>query len=573
MSDLSVGRPGDKEAGDTPRFLQKKFNPHDRDMYPLGFPSDPDLLRRIFDYSDVTRTIFHAARGRDPMPVHPVALLMREMVRRGRRCPVQTRLYPGTPLSLFVVDVGRSGTGKSEVAKEDASPWPGHKLPGGPTWLEQSILKGQESQDSTQENTAPPAGAAPSTAASTPAAPTTTPPSTIVSPSTIASPVLVPHAWDDDTEIGSGQALVDEFVELVGEGKTAVPVMKPHPNVLIDVDEYLTLLKAAKSDGSTMVSTLNAAWSGRSFGSRTRSHGKMRTTGPYTLFLLAGVQPRFAHEVLAHDDSGFFQRHFFCPVTDPYSDLVDADDNPLPAQPVIDPPLVTAPPWPLIKEGDMFTADPVVKKDIREAARLKNYDHLDDPAQEARSHAMQVRLRIAQLAALLHGTLHISAQLWAWTAHLMELSDRTEAWMRAEVRLAQAAAAAEEGAKRAEITASMRETKTDRTLDVVKLIINYVDSGASSFTKKQVRDRVTPSKRAWLQEALDHLVDMKYLQVDGTRYVHDPDPAPTTADPAPPSAGGGIATPGGGTERLHVVSADDENPFEQHAPGRKKAAT
>jgi hypothetical protein len=107
----------------------RRFEPYDKALYPAGFHSTTDLLRKIFDYSDVTRTIFHAARDRRPRQVHPMALLAHELLRRGTRCPVNLRLWAGTPPSTFVVIAGRSGLGKSESAKPDASPWPNLKAP------------------------------------------------------------------------------------------------------------------------------------------------------------------------------------------------------------------------------------------------------------------------------------------------------------------------------------------------------------------------------------------------------------------------------------------------------------
>jgi hypothetical protein len=477
------------------RFVARGFDPYDASLYPKGFPTDPELLYRIFNFSDETRTIFHKARNRRPKAVNPVALLLREMLRRGMRAPVDTRLFKGTPLSMYVVVVGRSGTGKSEAAKEDASPWPGASL-AAPKWLE----------DLAARRIAPdPKTAAPATGGS--AAPGSAP--AITSPS--MQPVLIPHDFDKTESIGSGQALTDHLITLEGKGDNVIVQMLPHPAVLIEEDEMLTLLRASKSDSSTIVPTLNSAWTGADIGNSTRAHGNRRTTGKYSLYMWAGLQPKFVHELLGHDDSGFFQRTFLCPVTDPWRNENKPD--------VPQPTLVPSGSMPIIHAGDMFTADDAVLQEIESGTEDSDYDHLLDPTDEAKSHAGQVRIRLACLAALLHGTLHITEALWDWTLNLMEVSERVDAWMRAEAEITRSAIAEKMGQERATSVAASLTHTSDMTTETAETIVQLLQrNGADGLTYGRIRANLSSTKKVWQEKALEHLTRTGLIWLDSTRY-------------------------------------------------------
>ena len=470
------------------RFIDRGFDPYDTSLYPKGFPSDPELMNRIFNFSDETRTIFHKARNRRPKSANPIALLMRELLRRGLRCPVETRLFKGTPLSTYVVVVGRSGTGKSEAAKEDASPWPGAAL-AAPKWLEDKATKKIPADPKAAASASVPGG--------------------IVTPA--SQPTLIPFGFDKTSSIGSGQALTDHLITIEGKGDNVFVQMLPHPAVLIEEDEMLTLLRASKSDSSTIIPTMNSAWTGADIGNNTRTHGDRRTNGKYNLFLWAGLQPKFVHELLGHDDSGFFQRTFLCPVTDPWRH----EGEPRIPQPTIMP----SGSMPVIHPGDMFTADDAVLQEIENGTEDSDYDHLLDPTDEAKSHAGQVRIRIACLAALLHGTLHITEALWAWTLHLMEVTERVDAWMRAEAEMTRSAVNAQMGNDRATMTAAGLSHTNDMTTETAETIVQLLHRGGpSGLTYGKLRANLSSTKKIWQEKALDHLLRTGLVWLDGTRY-------------------------------------------------------
>lgn len=467
-------------------FRKKGFNPNDTSLYPKGFHSDPDLLRKIFDFSDETREIFHVARTRRPKAAHPMAVLHRELTRRGMRTPVTTRLWESTPLSTFVIALGRSGTGKSTAAMPDATPW---KTIAAPKWLADAAERVIDSDSKNGGNTTLNA----------------------VAGGTGGAPTLIPFDFDATVSLGSGQALSDNLIRVVGKGEEQCVEMLPHPVAWDDEDEMITTLRAAKSESSTLIATFNAGWTGRPVGNKTRSHGETRTPGPYFLFLWGGLQPKFAHELIKHNDSGFLQRCVFTAVTDPYRRL----NEPQLARPVVKP----SGAMPVINPGDCFTADQSVLDEIDESNEDADFDHLINPDDEDASHRAQVRVRVALLGCLLHGTLHLSAALWEWSGWIMEHSDRVYAWMNAEADMQRTGTNSEEGETRSNIAAAAAAHTAAMVNEVSALaLVMITNSGSEGITYGRIKNNLTDKKKNWLDKALAHLVSEGVAIKDGTRY-------------------------------------------------------
>lgn len=506
--------PSSVSPGNLPkRWREKEFDPFDTVMYPKGFPSDPELMWNIFNFSDETRTIFHAARDRRPKTAHPIARLMYELLRRGMRCPVDVRPFKGTPLSTIVVVVGRSGTGKSEAAKEDASPWPGTTL-AAPRWL--------------ADLAAAKVPADPQAAAVTV--------NGITTPS--AQPILIPFGFDKTASAGSGQALADLLTVQVGRGDSVVTQMRPHPAVLLGEDELKTLLNAGKSESSTVFPALNNGWTGADIGNNTRTHGDRRASGTYNLFMWAGLQPIYAHELLAMDASGFFQRVFLTAVTDPYRRL----DEPKVARP-------TTHPVPdldrTLPRGSAFTLCQEVRDALDESTEDADYDHLPDPGAEAKSHATQVRLRIACLGALLHNTLHVCAELWEWSGWLMDHCDRVDAWMRAEAERNLARAATVRGEEQAYVkAAAVSKHDVEQFALADTLTQKLAEAGAAGLSEGELRNKVAATKRSFVGPAMRFLTDKAQTAVLKGRRYYLTTHAPGTPEPVASAPGGSIARPG-----------------------------
>ncbi|MBS9532612.1 bifunctional DNA primase/polymerase [Mycobacterium sp. M1] len=507
----------------------RKFEPYDKEVYPAGYHSTPELLEQIFNFSDETREIFHTARSRKPKAVHPVPLLLREMTRRGARCPVGVRLWEGTPLSTYVVIAGRSGLGKSESAKPDASPWRTLKAP---TYLEnlatrkvtlsaedaaayiaRQVALGQPVPTVGPVKTPTGASAAPgaSSAKGTngKAAGNSKPSGGITGPS---APVLIPYNFDRTKSLGSGQVLSDNLIDLIGKGEDTVVTMKPHPCVFLEEDEMITMLRAAKNEASTLIGTLNSAWAGAPIGNETRLHGDRRTNGPYSIFLIAGLQPKLADQLLCHDDSGFLQRCVLVPTADPYRH-VNAPDIPRPA-------VKPSGAMPLISGTSTFTADPRVIAEIEGTDLDYDLDHLGDAYAEAMSHAKQVQVRLAHLGALLHGSLHISWELWVWAGWLMEVSRRVFAWMEAQSRAQDRVVAETRGVSRS-VEKAAQDTYTSEAIEetCARILEVLGTAGAAGMSAGNISGKLSGKQRPYRNDAIKLLLDRNLIFAKGMRYV------------------------------------------------------
>jgi hypothetical protein len=487
------------ESDDLPEAFRKRgFNPYDMELYPLGFPNDPELLEKIVNFSPITQAIFHHARDQRPKPASPVAAILGEMIRRGMRCPVNVRPFHDMPLSTYVVYAGRSGTGKTKSRrKKRRTLWPQVDPP---QWLAD---KAATKVEAPAVKPVPP----------TPGVNGQPPQSGIAQPS--SAPTLIPFAFDTTIGIGSGQVLVDHLTQQIpgtGErGMLAQYEMLPHPSVRISCDELTTLMRVAKGDSATIISTLCEAWAGEELGSSTRTLGARRADGDYSVFLDGGIQPKLAHEILDHDASGFLQRVAVTAVTDPYRLL---------GQPMIPDPGQVVAPMPTITPTSVFTLDQCVHSAVDKAIEDSDFDHLLDPDKETESHLMQVRVRLACLGALLHGTLHVDTVLWEWTGWLIEHILRSLAWLRAEQKREDDKTNNEAGQRQADIKAAITARESEKVEEVARSVRRKVTQAeAAGCTRGDIRaNGVSEANRKWVDRAIALLVSRSLIYLDGTRY-------------------------------------------------------
>lgn len=430
--------------------------------YPRGFPSDLRLVRDIMDFSPQTRAIFHTAqRTADPhggRRVHPIAALMRQLVRVGRRAPVDLRTPTGQPISTYIIAVGKSGSSKTAALRPDTrdrlSLWPDMEYLGEPP---------RDPED---------------------------------------TPLLAALGdLDATSELGSGEALADllqDEEEAEVDGKSVRQrVMKAHPSAWIFYDEITSLTRAGTRQGSTVVGALLSAWSGAPIGNTTRTHGNARIDGQdYTCFLAGGLQPELAADYLALDRTGFVQRTVLVPAAWPWGEI----DFGLAFDPDTSAPSVTVAP------GTRMTACEAVYDALREAELASLAETDDEDLRE--SHLIAVRIRLASLAALLHDSTHIDESVWQWSGLLMEVHRRTLAWMEAVARDAEQTAAE----RRGQIRAYERSGERGETASLVdqaseKVMAVLTSAGAAGITPGRLRARVTPRLRSLTRDAIAALVD------------------------------------------------------------------
>lgn len=366
---------------------ERGFSPDDKETYPLGFPSDPALIRSICDYSDRTRAVFHAARAEKG--AHPVVLILHSLIRTGMAAPVDFGPFPGVPLSTYVSVIGKSGAGKGQSTLDRTLPW------------------GSAVQDIRWAGQG----------------------------------WTVPDIGSMKAELGSGQVLVDRLIEEHENDATGEKDyrMKPHPTVLIDMDEIATTLAAASGGSSTIVPTLTSAWSNKPIGADTRQHGVgRRTSGHYSIFAEGGIQVRKGREFMDTCGVGLGQRFIHTMPQDSWRHAL----VPCIADPRKGDGTFAAPPSVVVPTAGTRLCGEVEGALRANAVRAAIAEEQED---DEEAHMALARIRLAVLIALWHGRVDVTSEDWEWTGAVMEFSRRSWAFLKAAVERQEKAARIETG--------------------------------------------------------------------------------------------------------------------------------
>lgn len=365
-------------------------NPWHADRFPMGATTAPDLMQAVFDYSDFTRWVFHKAREMgDSHPTGPFALLLTELIRGGVRTPPNVHPMGTVPLSTNVIRIGESGTGKSLAMTPDKwSALPAGYMP-------------------------------PNNLYANPKHPT-------VSNIGMSSGVN----WDTHRALGSGEVLAsllcDREPVLDDNGKPIKGryelVQKAHSVLWVEEAEMKATTKRADKDSSTYFDALNAAWAGENPATSTLTNGTIDLPNPFNVFMTGGMQPEVWHR-LADQMSGFRQRTLLCDVADPWRTMPEVY---IAAEPTPGFKPVPLPKFPA--NGCTFNLCDEINDARMRAADDAAFNHTSDRV-HAESHMLMVRIRLACLAALRHGTVDVTSELWEWTGHLIEHHRRVRAWM------------------------------------------------------------------------------------------------------------------------------------------------
>lgn len=361
--------------------VDKSFSPWDRDRFPKGHPCAPDLLNRVFNFNDFTRTVFHNARANTPVPTGPFALLGMELIRGIQRINPAFMPSDGTPASLAVIRVGDSGKGKSVSMK--AGKWT-------------NISASPQFGNSREEQ-------------------------------------------DETHRLGSGQVLVNLMSEEVAKPDPKDPQrtikerkQKTPCRVWLEDGEYRSVLKRAKNETSTIFDSLNEAWAGEHPGTATVTNGWIPLPEPFNVNISGGLQPK-VWNLLKEQTTGFLQRVLMVAVSDPWrtlpGDIVcDAPPN-APVNPVGYATSIPVPPIPVAAESSgRFTLPPQAHAAVKHAQELAAFEHTESD-DEWESHIVQTRIRIACAMAIRCGTTIVSPDIWEWSGWVIEHHRRVLAWI------------------------------------------------------------------------------------------------------------------------------------------------
>ncbi|MDC8982159.1 hypothetical protein PR370_06110 [Mycobacterium marinum] len=290
--------------------------------------------------------------------------------------------------------------------------------------------------------------------------------------------------------IGSGEGIARTFMPPAAS-KDGEPEREQIITAIFSVPEVDTAAGLFSRSGSTLESELRKVFSGEQLGF-TNAQAHTRTRVPahtYRCGLIVGVQPGRAGALLDGADGGTPQRFVWLPVLD--ADMPDErPDEPPPV--TVDQPEF---------RGDLTVPD--VARAAIDAHQLAMHRGTVDPLD---GHRLLVRLKVAAALMVLDSRDHkpaIDDEDWHLAGTVMEVSDRTRAWVQRE--RSQAAQRSNRG--RALATAERDEVISERKLQRAKqAIVRWLDK-AGELPSADLRRRLKADLRDYYGAAIAELAD------------------------------------------------------------------
>ncbi|WP_152530412.1 hypothetical protein [Rhodococcus sp. JG-3] len=303
--------------------------------------------------------------------------------------------------------------------------------------------------------------------------------------------------------IGSGEGIAATFVPPKKEG------VEPITRAIINVSEIDSLAGIASRQGSIVLAQLKSAAMGEQLGQGNSSEATTRIVPPhsYRLCMSVGAQP--AHTGVLFDDTtgGTPQRFLWFPTTDP--------DMPADATPDPEPLDTRMPLWAAVDGVTEIIYGPTEIAETIVAAHIARQRGQEDALD---GHAMLTRLKVAACLALLHHRIVVSELDWALSGVVMEVSNRTRAWVVSESKKV----VRQKVRERASARAAGEEFIADRKLDRAKAaVIRWLDLH-QELPMSDLRKRARSDWRDQVSAAVSELVDdgtLEEIAVDrGHRY-------------------------------------------------------
>lgn len=303
--------------------------------------------------------------------------------------------------------------------------------------------------------------------------------------------------------IGSCEGIAATFVPPKKEG------VEPITRAIINVSEIDSLAGIASRQGSIVLAQLKSAAMGEQLGQGNSSEATTRIVPPhsYRLCMSVGAQP--AHTGVLFDDTtgGTPQRFLWFPTTDP--------DMPADATPDPEPLDTRMPLWAAVDGVTEIIYGPTEIAETIVAAHIARQRGQEDALD---GHAMLTRLKVAACLALLHHRIVVSELDWALSGVVMEVSNRTRAWVVSESKKV----VRQKVRERASARAAGEEFIADRKLDRAKAaVIRWLDLH-QELPMSDLRKRARSDWRDQVSAAVSELVDdgtLEEIAVDrGHRY-------------------------------------------------------
>lgn len=415
-------------------------------------PFDPKTIADICNATPLTRAVATKAVSRT-IPVNPVAALFNMLLKVACRIhpAVLTPVGPdddgaGSPLNLYLMMIGASGTGKTNTMKA-SWPWKARYGFDHNCWYDYSRANRAPAVRATKQGEAEAhmTSLLPAAQTGTPLATDAFDPDPLVPPqpySTVHVDGILPnkaaYTWDPDRRgaIGSGESLsplLGEYTDVEHkdeEGNIQVEQvwgLAQRAVYTVHFDEFESFIQKGSGSTSTLVSEMNSAWSGGQLGNVTVSRGDKAIDGPYRVCRVVGAQPHLFQRIEEMGRTGALQRELMVVVEYPWGsndigfdrytgelrypvDVLITKDNPTGAI-----------------HG--FTMDQRV---YRQAFEERVGDPRGGEDQEAFAHRNLQLIRLACLVTAAHGLTHVTMPLWKLARQLLDYSMRCYYYMRDE---------------------------------------------------------------------------------------------------------------------------------------------
>lgn len=223
---------------------------------------------------------------------------------------------------------------------------------------------------------------------------------------------------------GTGEGVVKSFVHYevdkdTGEGS----IVQHEKSVILEASEIDKIAAISSRKGSTLMSVLRDAWTGKTLGFGNSENERRLRVGEhaYRLGLIVGVQPGRGRALLDDDEiaGGTPQRFLWLPATDPDApDIEPAEPRPL---------MWTMPDWPddvwFGPSRHSLDVPAPIRKTIKSARRAR----LRGDGVALDGHDLLCREKVAAALGLLNGHARITLEDWDLAGVVMTVSHKTRA--------------------------------------------------------------------------------------------------------------------------------------------------
>ena len=293
-----------------------------------------------------------------------------------------------------------------------------------------------------------------------------------------------------------------------------------YTNVLFTVSEIDNLTALSSRQGSTLMGSLRAGWTGSQlgFGYGDPARKIILDAHSYRMCLVVFSQPGRAASLFDDAEGGTPQRFVWLPAFGPLGLASPADRPSWPGE------IEIGLPWSF--EDEMHSPKvelsvPAVASDLIVATR---FEMVQTGSTSLNGHALLARLKFAYGLTLLDGRSEMNDEDWHLAGRVMEVSDPTRTWMQSEVEQSQRLEAVKRGELRGAMNAAAQAitdvAKVKRIKDGVRRRLK--DKGPMSHAN--LRKTLRGLDRGLFDQVITHLVQggdvvTEEAEHGGTRYA------------------------------------------------------